>query len=154
MDADGPDEAFDTALRALGDSSGPPVPASGFCSASGWYAHWPVMSLDGYRGVCDVLLNRPERAVPVFQTRLDFPLPPLRRAIILTDLGAAYASQDQPEEAAACLNEAHDLNEASGHSLGFQRILGACEKLRGVDSPAVRQLFARLHLPPRSGAWT
>ncbi|MGH8898356.1 MAG: hypothetical protein ACRDZ4_15380 [Egibacteraceae bacterium] len=145
-DAYASDEAVDAALRALHDTSGPPMPVAGFFSTAGYYAHWDA-GIDGYQGTCEVLLDRPERAVRTLQARLDGPLPPRVRAINLTDLGAAL-SQRHPDEAADRLIEAHELNVASGNTLGYRRILGACERLKGIDTRPVRELFDRLHLPP------
>ncbi|MGH8903067.1 MAG: helix-turn-helix domain-containing protein [Egibacteraceae bacterium] len=148
-DAGGSDEAYDAALLALHDTSGPPMPASGFFSTSGFYAHWGESGqIEGYQGVCAVLLGRSERAGRILQARLDRPLTPRKRATSLADLGAALAQGD-PDEAAVTLIEAHELNVASGNTLGYRRILGACEKLKGVDTPKVRELFERLHLPPQ-----
>ncbi|MGH8908096.1 MAG: helix-turn-helix domain-containing protein [Egibacteraceae bacterium] len=144
-DAHGTDAALDTAVRALHDTSGPPMPADGFLSTAGYFAHWGT-GLEGYQGTCEVLLGRPERAVRTLETRLDGPLTPRVRAINLTDLGAARASQGQPEEAAACLTQAHDLNGTSGNTIGYQRILGARQRIdpRCNDLPAVRALDERL----------
>lgn len=153
-DTGGSDQALDVALMALSDTSGPPMPATGFCSTTGFYAHWgETGQIEGYQGICAVLLERSERAARILQARLKLPLTPRKRATSLVDLGAAL-SQDHPDEAADHLLEAHELNEASGNTLGYRRILGACERLKGIDSRAVRELFARLHLPPQPRAWT
>lgn len=145
--ADGSDEALDRAARALNDRRGRAMPARGFLSTAGLYAHWHADRIHGVQGMCDVFLDRPERAVPTLQARLGSPLPPVLRAINLTDLGAAQAPQDLVE-AAGHLVEAHKLNLASGHSLGYQRILGARQRIddRAADLPAVRQLDAWLRI--------
>lgn len=149
--AGGSDEALDAARCALHRTSGPPMPAAGFCSTAGFYARWDAGRIEGYEGTCALFLDRTERAVRILQATLDSPLTPRGQANSLTDLGAAL-SKSEPDEAATCLLEAHELNLASGYTLGYQRILGACERLKGVDSSAVRKLFKRLHLPP-PGAW-
>lgn len=146
--ADGSDEALDRAACALGDRRGHVMRETGFLSTKGLYAHWHADRIHGFQGMCDVFLDRPERAVPTLQARLDSPLPPVLRAINLTDLGAARASQDEPVEAAVHLVEAHKLNLASGNTLGYQRILGARERIddRAADLPEVRELDALLRV--------
>ncbi|MGH8899588.1 MAG: hypothetical protein ACRDZ4_21810 [Egibacteraceae bacterium] len=147
-DADGSDEAMDRAVYALDDRRGRTMPEAGFLSTKGLYARWHASRFGGFQGVCDVFLDRPERAVPILQARLGRPLPPVLRAINLTDLGAARASQDEPEEAAVHLVEAHKLNIDSGHTLGYQRILGARERIddRAADLAKVRELDAWLRI--------
>jgi len=145
--ADGSDEALARAASAFDERRGHALPQKGFLSTKGLYAHWHADRIHGFQGVCDVFLGRPERAVPILQARLDSPLPPVLQAINLTDLGAAQAPQD-PVEAAGHLIEAHKLNLANGHSLGYQRILGARERIddRAADLPKVRELDAWLRL--------
>lgn len=63
-DAYASDEALDIAISALGDQAGPPMPAAGFYSTAGYYAHWDAGRLTGYEGTCDVLLGRFERPCP------------------------------------------------------------------------------------------
>ncbi|MGH8886869.1 MAG: hypothetical protein ACRDYX_17220 [Egibacteraceae bacterium] len=146
-DADGSDEAMDRAAYALDDRRGRTMPEAGFLSMKGLYAHWRASRFGGFQGVCDVFLDRPERAVPILQARLGSPLPPVLRAINLTDLGAAQAPQD-PLEAAGHLIEAHKLNLDNGHTLGYQRILGARERIddRAADLAKVRELDAWLRI--------
>ncbi|MGH8901822.1 MAG: helix-turn-helix domain-containing protein [Egibacteraceae bacterium] len=143
--ADGSDEALDRARGALDDRRGRAMPEAGFLSTKGLYGYWHADRLHGFQGVCDVFLDRPERAVPTLQARLGSPQPPVLRAINLTDLGAALARQD-PVEAAGHLIEAHKLNRDSGNALGYQRILGARERIddRAADLPEVRELDAWL----------
>lgn len=146
--ADGSDEALDHAADALDDRRGRAMPEAGFLSTKGLYAHWHADRIGGFQAVCDVFLDRPERAVPILQARLSSPSPPVHRAINLTDLGAARASQDEPVEAAVHLIEAHKLNRDSGNTLGYQRILGARERIddRAANLPKVRELDAWLRI--------
>ncbi|MGH8904406.1 MAG: helix-turn-helix domain-containing protein, partial [Egibacteraceae bacterium] len=80
-DANGGAEAFDRAQRALERARLEALPVS--CSTAQYHALLTDEGLDGFRGICDILLGRPERAADALTSALAHVSWPRRQAIIL-----------------------------------------------------------------------
>ncbi|MGH8903418.1 MAG: hypothetical protein ACRDYA_17535, partial [Egibacteraceae bacterium] len=102
--------------------------------------------LDGFRGICDILLGRPERAADALTSALAHVSWPRRQAIILTDLGAALMGQDELPEASARLIEAHTVCVDHDYPMGLQRIYGVREQFdkKYAGLACVQELDERL----------
>jgi tetratricopeptide (TPR) repeat protein len=66
------------------------------------------------------------------------------RATVQADLGAAYATIGEPEQAVQTLLAALDLARRDGAQHNIDRITGSRRRLLNVDIPAVRNLDERL----------
>lgn len=112
----------------------------------GRFRHWDNARLDGYRGLCQVLLGA-EEAESTLQRALQG-IHPARfehRSAVLTDLAAAYARRGEPEE--ACRTAIEALTLAADANLGtrLRRIRGVRQRLDAWRHlPAVRDLTHRL----------
>ena len=114
---------------------------------SGYYPRWDAARLGGYRGSCALALQRYEEASAVLEAAVKNVAPPSapQRCAMLTDLAAAYAEQQEVEQACDLLGESLRLSSANGLGMLIQRINGARQRLTPWQSaPAVRRLDEQL----------
>jgi hypothetical protein len=126
-EAKGTEEAYEHAEGALERAKGEALPVS--CSTVNYHALLTGEGLDGFRGMCDILLDHPGRAATVLTSALAHASWPRRQAIILTDLGAALLGQGEYPEASTRLIEAHTLCVDHEYPMGLQRIYGVRDQL-------------------------
>jgi transcriptional regulator with XRE-family HTH domain len=117
----GTEKAFERAQRMLGVAEREALPVS--CSTA-HYSTLHTEGLDGFRGICDILLRRPERATEVLTNALEHSRTPRRQTIILADLGTALIGQGELPEGSARLIQAHTLCTEHDYLEGLRRIYG------------------------------
>lgn len=145
-DARDADEALDRAQQALQAAETDALPISR--STVDYYAVFSGEGLDGFRGICDILLDRPKHATGTLTSALAHARRPSRLAIILADLGAALADQGDLDAASARLIEGHTISMEQDYPMGLQRIHGVRARLPEAcaDHPGIRELDERLAL--------
>jgi len=118
-------------------------------SDSGYFPRWDAGRLGGYRGSCALALRRYEEASKVLEAAVANVAPPTapQRCAMLTDLAAAYAEQQEVEQACVLLGQSLRMSSESGLGMLVQRINGARRRLTPwQDAPAVRRLDEQLML--------
>ncbi|MGH3922840.1 MAG: hypothetical protein ACRDTT_08235, partial [Pseudonocardiaceae bacterium] len=112
------------------------------------YLHAQFMNegLDGFRGICDILLGRHARAADVLTGVFAHAGSPGRHAVILTDLGAALMGLGEFAEASARLAQAHRVCTKHDRPMGLQRIYGVREQFPKLSAglACVQELDERL----------
>ncbi|MGH3922841.1 MAG: helix-turn-helix domain-containing protein [Pseudonocardiaceae bacterium] len=138
------EEEFERAQQTLELAEREALPVS--CSTVAYHALFLDEGLDGFRGICDILLDRPERAADALTSALAHVSWPRRQAIILTDLGAALKGQGEYPEASARLIEAHTVCVDHEYPMGLQRIYGVREQFPKLSAglACVQELDERL----------
>ncbi|MPZ86659.1 MAG: helix-turn-helix domain-containing protein [Nitriliruptorales bacterium] len=97
----------------------------------GRFRHWDHARLDGYRGLCHVLLRDASEAESVLNRALNgtdagrFE----HRSAVLTDLAAAYAQKGEPEQASRTAVEALEIAVDAGLATRVHRIRGVRKRL-------------------------
>lgn len=118
------------------------------CAVADYHSLSNGEGLDGYRGVCEILLGRGERATDILTNAFTRTHAPRRQSIILTDLAEAFSQQDEPHESCARLDQAYLICQEHYFPLGVQRIFGVRarfpESFTGLD--CVTKLDERLGL--------
>ncbi|MGH8896562.1 MAG: hypothetical protein ACRDZ4_05925, partial [Egibacteraceae bacterium] len=139
------EQAYEHAQGALERAKGEAPPPS---SSAVVHLHAQFMSegLDGFRGICDILLGRHARAADVLTGALTHANAPGRQATILTDLGAALMGQGEYPEASARLIEARTVCTKHDRPMGLQRVYGVRDQFPpgSVDLACVQELDERL----------
>lgn len=140
------EQAFERAQRALGHAEREALSVS--CSTAAFHDLFMNEGLDGFRGICDILLNRHAHAIEVLTSALAHASAPGRQATILTDLGAALMGLDEPSEASARLIQAHTLCVDHDLPMGTQRVYGVREQFsnRYAGLACAEELDERLGL--------
>lgn len=113
----------------------------------GRFRHWNHARLDGYRGLCHVLLTDAAEAESVLTRALDGTDPARfeHRSAVLTDLAAAYAQKGEPEEASRTAIEALEIAVEAGLATRMHRIRSVRQRLdRWKSLPEVRDLSDRI----------
>lgn len=143
-EAKGAEQAYEHAQGSLERAKGEALPVS--CSTVNYHALLTGEGLDGFRGICDILLDRPERAAAALTSGLAHVSWPRRQAVILTDLGAALMGQDELPEASTRLAQAHTLCVEHEYPMGLQRIYGVRDQFPpgSADLACVQELDERL----------
>ena len=104
--------------------------------------------LVGFRGNCAVLLQRAPMAIDILSSALrNIPTPLVpQRAAMMADLAAAYAINDEVEQACAVLQESLTMSQAGGSDQRRERIIGIRQAYltKGAESPAVKRLDEQL----------
>lgn len=114
---------------------------------SGYFLRWDAARLGGYRGSCALALKRYEEASTVLEKAVHkvTPYTMPQRCAMLTDLAAAYAEQQEVEQACGLLGESLSVCSENGMGMLIQRIAGARQRLvPWQDAPAVRHLDEQL----------
>jgi transcriptional regulator with XRE-family HTH domain len=109
---------------------------------------WSESSVDGYDGICSLLLDDARRAAAMLERRLNAVDPAEATSAVISwaDLGAAYVRQGELEEGARAVARAFDGAAAVGHALGIQRVRAVRNAMEPwKHEPAVRQLDERLN---------
>lgn len=153
-DAWGTDEALERAENALQKAQDEGPVGSGYFSSAGRYCVWGEEHLAGFRGACEVLLKRPERAMLTLQSALGGDESPHRHAAALTDLGAALLQRKEPKEVTNRLITAHEISCEHSNVMGLQRIYGVRAQFPEsfADLACVRELDERLGWSERLAA--
>lgn len=113
----------------------------------GRFKHWNHARLDGYRGLCHVLLSDADEAEQILHRALDGTDPGRfeHRSAVLTDLAAAYAQKGEPEQASRIAIEALEIALDAGLATRVHRINGVRQRLdRWRTLPDVRELSERI----------
>jgi hypothetical protein len=146
-DAFGADEALERSRRAFEKAQLEGPVGTGFVSSAGTYSVWDEGNLQGYQGTVELTLGR-SSAIDTIQTSLQLKHNPRRRGTGLADLAVALSACDQPEEASACLGEAHTLGLSQGSATVLHHVFTAraqippkCNRLR-----CIRELDERLRM--------
>jgi hypothetical protein len=134
-DAYGADHALDHSAQALTQAQAQGPVGTGFCSTAGQYHGWNNGHLLGFQGTVEVTLNRPS-AVNTIETSLQLKENPRKRATGLADLATALIAYSQPEQACACLIEAHTIGLGAGSASILHHIFSA----RALMQPTWNQL--------------
>jgi transcriptional regulator with XRE-family HTH domain len=154
-DGRGAEETLARAERILDDAEHEALPPS--CSTIDYHALLMDEGLDGFRGICYILLRRMQDATDALTKASQHTSTPRRPAVILTDLGAALTDQQEAAEASACLSKAHTVCVEQDYPMGLQRIQGVRARFPQDWSshPAIRDLDEQLRgtalRPPRRG---
>jgi hypothetical protein len=123
-DAYGADEALERSQRALEKTELEGPVGTGFVSSAGTYSVWDEGNLQGYRGKVELTLGR-SSAVDTIESSLRLKQNLRPRATGLTDLAVALSARDQPEEASACLAEAHTIGLSQGSATVLHHVFNA-----------------------------
>lgn len=113
----------------------------------GRFRHWNHARLDGYRGLCHVLLHDTAEAESVLNRALEGTDPARfeHRSAVLTDLAAAYAQDGEPEQAGRTAVEALGIALDAGLATRVHRIRGVRQRLEPwKDLPEVVEFSDRL----------
>src|SRR5437588_5978158 len=110
----------------------------------GFFDHWDVTRLAGFRGNCAVLLREPEDAIPVLEAVVQNTSPDLvgPYAAVQADLAAAYSQRDEVERACALLDDVL----VTAHTARMPEQAARVQRIRSVylshraGTAAVRQL--------------
>jgi tetratricopeptide (TPR) repeat protein len=148
-DAYGADEALERAQRALEQAQLEGVVGTGFVSSAGMYSDtvWDEGILQGFRGVVELILGRAS-AVETIQASLRLKKNSRWRATGLADLAVALSACDQPEEASACLAEAHTIGLSQGSATVLHHIFNARAQMppKWNRLRCIRELDERLRM--------
>jgi hypothetical protein len=105
-DGYGADQALERSQSAFERAKLEGPAGSGYCSSNGYYQGWNEGDLAGFQGSVELRLKRPS-VVSTIETSVQLTTNPRARANTLAHLARALNGQKQPEEACACLTEAH-----------------------------------------------
>ncbi len=113
------EEALERAEHALHAAIGESLPLS--AATADYYLLWSEERLDPFRGSCEKLLNRPERAIAALTSAIEHTKAPRRPAILLAGLGDVMAQNQRPEE--ACFHLTGALKAGTAHDYTASRRL-------------------------------
>jgi len=107
---------------------------------------WGRIQLEGYRGSCHLLLGSSREATAILEPAIENSDSSVGRAVLLADLGAAYAVDGHVDRACATMGEAASLASGDTAAEFVQRVIGLRQRYLGTRSyePVVRQLDERL----------
>jgi transcriptional regulator with XRE-family HTH domain len=114
---------------------------------NGYFVRWDNARIAGYRGSCELRLNRPANATAILEPALAHTSRDLarQRCAVMIDLAAAYAQQREIERSCSLLMDS--LESAGRNSMGseVERAVGARNFLNPwKQTPHVKQLDERL----------
>jgi len=143
--------ASDTCFQALEHSEsllerGRPGAASySFSFADARYSAFSTVHLLGYKGVCNMRLQKPQAAQAFLQERLDttHPIRIHKKSITLVDLATTYVQLGEVEEACKYVTQALNILEQTRSARVFQRVLRFRQLLDSYNTTSsVRNLDA------------
>jgi hypothetical protein len=143
----GADQALDWSGEALQKARMEGPVGTGFCSSAGMYKGWGEGSFGGFQGTVELSLGY-NSAIDTITASLKLKENPGSRATGLVDLATAFIAPNQPDEACACLIEAHTIGLSRASAAILHHVFGA----RSLMPPAwnslrcVRELDERLRV--------
>jgi hypothetical protein len=123
-DGYGADQALERSRLTLEKANLEGPVGTGFCSSAGYYHGWDQGDLQSSQGLVELSLHR-SRAVSTLETSLPLRTQPRGQANSRTWLAIALITQKQPEEACACLTEAHTIGLRHSSVTIFHHIFSA-----------------------------
>jgi hypothetical protein len=124
-DGYGADEALERSQRALEKARMEGPVGKGFVSSAGNYSdEWGEGKLEGFRGTVELSLGRTS-AINIITNSLRLKTNAHSRAIGLADLAIALIACEQPDQACACLSEAHVIGRSEGSAIILHHVFRA-----------------------------
>jgi hypothetical protein len=120
----GADEALERSKWALEKARTEAPVGKGFVSSVGSYGGWGEDRLEGFRGTVELSLER-SSAIITITNSLQLKTNAHSRAIGLTDLAIALIACKQPDQACACLTEAHTTGRSEGSAIILHHVFSA-----------------------------
>jgi hypothetical protein len=122
----GADEALERSQWALEKARTEGPVGKGFVSSAGNYSDekWGEGKLEGFRGAVELSLGRTS-AIDTITNSLQLKTNARSRATGLADLAIALIACKQPEQACACLTEAHTIGRNEGSAIILHHVFSA-----------------------------